>query len=116
MDQGKLGLVPAVELSHLPKEEQQYVLTAMESEQAMPSPAQAKELRLLSSAGKLTEESSLTVLLNSRGKAPEKLSIPMDKLRRFFSKDATPRRMEQEILGLLEQREKKRRRDRQVER
>lgn len=40
----------------------------------------------------------------------------MDKLRRFFSKDATPRRMEEEILGLLEQREKKRRRDRQVER
>ena len=78
VDQGKLGLVPAVELSYLPKEKQQYVLTAMESEQAMPSPAQAKELRLLSSAGKLTEESSLTVLLNSRGKAPEKLSIPMD--------------------------------------
>ncbi len=116
VDQGKLGLVPAVELSYLPKEEQQYVLTAMESEQAMPSPAQAKELRLLSSAGKLTEDAALTVFLSGKGKAQEKLSLPMDRLSRFFPKNATPRQMQEEILYLLEQREKKRKRDRQMER
>ena len=116
VDQGKLGLVPAVELSYLPKEEQQYVLMAMESEQAMPSPAQAKELRLLSSAGKLTEDAALTVFLSGKGKAQEKLSLPMDRLSRFFPKNATPRQMQEEILYLLEQREKKRKRDRQMER
>lgn len=116
VDQGRLGPVAAVELSYLPKKEQQHVLTAIESEQSFPSPAQAKELRRLSSAGKLTEETALTVFLDRKGKAPEKLAITMDKLCRFFPKDATPRRMEDEIIGLLEQREKKRRRDRQMER
>ena len=116
VDQGKLGLVPAVELSYLPKNEQQHVLTAIESEQATPSPAQAKELRRLSSAGTLTEEAALTVFLDHKGKAPERLSIPMDKLTRFFPKNATPRRMEDEIIDLLKQRERKRQRDRQMER
>ena len=116
VDRDRLGPVAAVELSYLPKNEQQYVLTAIESEQSIPSPAQAKELRRLSSAGELTEEAALTVFLDRKGKTPEKLAIPMDKLSRFFPKDATPRRMEQEILGLLEQRERKRRRDRQMER
>lgn len=116
VDRDRLGPVAAVELSYLPKNEQQYVLTAIESEQSIPSPAQAKELRRLSSASKLTEETVLAVFVDRKGKAPEKLSIPMDKLSRFFPKDTTPRRMEAEILGLLEQREKKRRRDRQMER
>ena len=116
VDQAQLGPVAAVELSYLPKNEQRYVLTAIGSEQATPSPAQAKELRRLSSAGELTEEAALTVMISGKGKAPEKLTIPMDKLCRFFPKDATPRRMEDEIIGLLEQREKKRRRDRQMER
>ena len=116
VDQSKLGIVPALELSYLPKEEQQHVLTAIESEQATPSPAQAKELRRLSSAGQLTEEAALTVFLDRKGKAPEKLSIPMDKLSRFFPQNATPRRMEEKIISLLEQRERKRRRDRQMER
>lgn len=116
VDQSKLGIVPAVELSYLPKEEQWYVLTAMESEQSSPSLSQAKELRCLSSGGKLTEDAALTVFLSGKGKAQEKLSLPMDRLSRFFPKNATPRQMQEEILYLLEQREKKRKRDRQMER
>lgn len=116
VDDGRMGLNPAVELSYLTPEEQQYVLTAIESEQATPSLTQAKELRELSVMEILTEDEALNVLLNGRGKEPEKLMLPMGQIERFFPRDATPRQMLEEIVSLLEQRDRQRRRSRDLDR
>ena len=84
-------------------------------EQLNALPGQLEE-RLAQTATEAELEAVRVDFLGRKGKVPEKLAIPMNKLRRFFPGDATPRRMEEEILGLLEQREKKRRRERQMER
>ena len=111
VDDKKIAMTPAVELSYLKPEEQTLLLDTIKSEQATPSLSQAQRLKKFSAEGHLNEDSMLAIM--SEEKKPEKndLTIAGDKVRKYFPKSYTPQQMEQVILRLLEGWQKKRQRD-----
>mgnify|MGYP002528353060 CR=1 FL=1 len=111
VDEKKIALNPAYELSFLKKEEQRDLLDAMDSEQATPSLSQAQRLKKFSQEGRLSEDVLRSIL--SEEKKPEvgKITLSSDKLRRYFPKSYTPQQMEQTIFRLLEQWQRRRQRD-----
>ena len=102
VDKGKIGLTPAVELSYLKPEEQAAVIETIDSEQAVPSLSQAQRMKKLSQEGKLDEDSVLSIM--SEQKKPEawNISLPIEKLQKYFPRSYTPQRMEETIFKLLE--------------
>jgi ParB family chromosome partitioning protein len=111
VDDKKIAMTPAVELSYLKPEEQTLLLDTIESEQATPSLSQAQRLKNFSQEGHLNEDSMLAIM--SEEKKPEKndLTIKADKLQKYFPKSYTPQQMEQVIIRLLDGWQKKRQRD-----
>ena len=111
VDDKKIAITPAVELSYLKPEEQTLLLDTIESEQATPSLSQAQRLKNFSQEGHLKEDSMLAIM--SEEKKPEKndLTIKADKLQKYFPKSYTPQQMEQVIIRLLDGWQKKRQRD-----
>ena len=111
VDDKKIAMTPAVELSYLKPEEQTLLLDTIESEQATPSLSQAQRLKKFSAEGHLNEDSMLAIM--SEEKKPEKndLTIAGDKVRKYFPKSYTPQQMEQVIIRLLEGWQKKRQRE-----
>ena len=111
VDNKKIAITPAVELSYLKPEEQTLLLDTIESEQATPSLSQAQRLKNFSQEGHLNEDSMLAIM--SEEKKPEKndLTIKADKLQKYFPKSYTPQQMEQVIIRLLDGWQKKRQRD-----
>ena len=106
VDDSRMGIVPAVELSYLTEEEQGYVLQAIETEGMIPSVAQAKEMRACAARGELDLEKPLDILYAGKGKQRERLILSMDRLSPFFPADATPREIENELVSILQQRER----------
>jgi ParB family chromosome partitioning protein len=102
VDDGKLALTPAVELSYLKAAEQQSLLTTIESEQATPSISQAQRMKALSRAGKLTEDAILQMMMERKKPDAWRLTLPMGKIEKYFPRSYTPERMEETILRLLE--------------
>ena len=111
VDEKKIALTPAVEISYLKPEEQALLADAIESEQAAPSLSQAQRMRQLSKLGALDADMILTVM--SEEKKPEKydLTISGEKLRKYFPASSTPREMEDTILKLLDAWRRNKRRD-----
>ena len=111
VDDKKIAMTPAVELSYLKPEEQTLLLDTLESEQATPSLSQAQRLKKFSAEGHLNEDSMLAIM--SEEKKPEKndLTIKADKLQKYFPKSYTPQQMEQVIIRLLDGWQKKRQRE-----
>ena len=111
VDDKKIAMTPAVELSYLKPEEQQMLLTAIDSEQATPSLSQAPRMKKLSQAGKLNDDTMLDIMMEQ--KKPEKceLTFSGDVLRKYFPRSYTPQRMQETIIKLLEAWVKKRQRD-----
>ena len=111
VDDKKIAMTPAVELSYLKPEEQTLLLDTIESEQATPSLSQAQRLIKFSQEDHLNEDSMLAIM--SEEKKPEKndLTIKADKLQKYFPKSYTPQQMEQVIIRLLDGWQKKRQRD-----
>ena len=111
VDDKKIAMTPAVELSYLKPEEQTLLLDTIESEQATPSLSQAQRLKRFSQEDHLNEDSMLAIM--SEEKKPEKndLTIKADKLQKYFPKSYTPQQMEQVIIRLLDGWQKKRQRD-----
>ena len=114
VDEKKIALTPAVEISYLKPEEQALLVETIASEQATPSLSQAQRMRQLSKLGALDADMILTVM--SEEKKPEKydLTISGEKLRKYFPASSTPREMEDTILKLLDawQRNKRRNKER----
>ena len=110
VDDKKIAVTPAVELSYLKPEEQALVVETIESEQATPSLSQAQRLKKKSQAGELNEDTVLSIM--SEEKKPEKydLTIPGDTLRKYFPRSYTPRQMQDTIIKLLEAWQRKRQR------
>ena len=102
VDEKKIALTPAVEISYLKPEEQALLVETIESEQATPSLSQAQRMRQLSKMGALDEDTMLAVM--SEVKKPEKYDITIsgDKLQKYFPRSYTPRQMEETILKLLD--------------
>ncbi len=113
VDEKKIGLTPAVELSYLRPEEQAAVIETIDSEQAVPSLSQAQRMKKLSQEGKLDGDSVLSIM--SEQKKPEawNISLPIEKLQRYFPRSYTPQRMEETIFKLLEGWAKRRQQNRE---
>ena len=101
VDNRKIALNPAVELSYLKPAEQKMLLTAMDSEQASPSLSQAQRLKKFSQDGRLSEDSMLAIMSEEKKKDVDRISIPRDTVRKFFPKNYTPKQMEDTIIMLL---------------
>ena len=108
VDEKKIGMTPAVEISYLKPEEQQMLLTAIDSEQATPSLSQAQRLKQFSRDGKLTEESMLAIMSEEKKSDLDRVTLNTTTLRKYFPKSYTPQKMEQVILKLLESWSRKR--------
>ena len=110
VDDGKIGLTPAVELSFLNAQEQTMLLDTIDSEQATPSLSQAQRMKKLSGEGKLNDDTMLSIMMEQKKPENWNLTLPMDRIRKFFPRSFTPQQMENTILKLLEAWQKKRQR------
>ena len=107
VDERKIAFNPAYELSFLKHDEQQLLLDAMDSEQATPSLSQAQRLKQFSQRGELTAE-VMRAIMSEEKKEAERITLKGDTLRKYFPASYTPKRMEETIIKLLEQWQKKR--------
>ena len=110
VDDGKMAMTPAVEISYLKPEEQKLLIDTIESEQSTPSLSQAKRIKEMSRVGTLNDDSILAVM--SEQKKPEKVEIvlPYEVLAKYFPKSYTPHQMERMIYKLLGDWQKKKQR------
>lgn len=113
VDEGKIGMTPAVALSYLKPDEQRLLIETIDSEQATPSLSQAQRMKRLSQEGKLNDDSMLRIMMEQKKPENWNLSLPMDKIKKYFPRSYTPQRMEETIIKLLESWMKKRQRDQQ---
>ena len=111
VDEGKIALTPAVELSFLKKNEQENLFATMESEEATPSLSQAQRMKSLSQSGRLDMDMIFSIMTEEKGNQKETLKINTSKLKKYFPKNTTPKQMEDAIIKLLE-RELQRKRNR----
>ena len=111
VDEGKIALTPAVELSFLKKDEQENLFATMESEEATPSLSQAQRMKSISQSGRLDMDTIFAIMTEEKGNQKETLKINTSKLKKYFPKDTTPKQMEETIIRLLE-RELQRKRSR----
>ena len=102
VDEGKIALTPAVELSFLKKDEQENLFATMESEEATPSLSQAQRMKSLSQSGRLDMDTIFAIMTEEKGNQKETLKINTSKLKKYFPKDTTPKQMEETIIRLLE--------------
>ena len=111
VDEKKIALNPAYELSFLKKEEQVDLLDEMDSEQATPSLSQAQRLKKYSQEGHLTLDMMRVIMGEEKKSDLDRVTFTSDTLRKYFPKSYTPARMQETIIKLLEAWQKKRQRD-----
>ena len=111
VDEKKIAMTPAVEISYLKPEEQQMLLTAIDSEQATPSLSQAQRMKKLSRDGKLNDDTMLDIMMEQKKPEGYNVVLSADKLRKYFPRSYTPQKMEETILKLLDAWLRKRQRD-----
>jgi len=102
VDEGKIALTPAVELSFLKKDEQENLFATMESEEATPSLSQAQRMKNLSQSGRLDMDTIFAIMTEEKGNQKETLKINTSRLKKYFPKNTTPKQMEDAIIKLLE--------------
>ena len=103
VDDKKISLTPAYQIAALTEPEQRILLETMDSEQATPSVSQAQRMRKLSQTGELNEDSMLQIMMEQKKPPNSSITIPLDKLRKYFPKSYSPARMEETIFKLLDQ-------------
>lgn len=108
VDEGRIALTPAVELSYLTTEQQEALLEAMECEDCTPSLAQAVQMKKESQEGTLTVEVLFQLLRQPKANQQDKISFPISELRGYFPKSYTAAQMRMDILRGLELLQRKR--------
>ena len=111
VDSKEIAFNPAVELSYLKPDEQKRFLDAMDYSQATPSLSQAQRIKKLSQAGECTQNAMYKVMSEEKKDELDRITIKSDVLRKYFPRSYTPIQMEQTIIKLLEQWQKKRQRE-----
>ena len=111
VDRKEIAFNPAVELSFLKKEEQKGFLEAMDYGQSTPSLSQAQRIKKLSQAGMCTQEAMNTIMNEEKKSELDTVTLKNDVLRKYFPRSYTPKQMQDTIIRLLEQWQKKRQRD-----
>ena len=102
VDEKKIALTPAVELSYLTESEQRDLLETMESEDCTPSLSQSQQLKKLSQSGVLNMDRILKLMQQPKANQEEKLRFDLKDIRRYFPKNYTTQRIQKTILQLLE--------------
>ena len=116
VDEGRIAMRPAVELSYLSEQEQEDLLENISYQDATPSLAQAIKLRQFSKDGKLTEEVIESIMCEEKPNQREKISFRADRLRQFIPASVTPKQTEEYVLKALEYYQRYRERQKQQER
>ena len=98
VDDKKISMRPAVELSYLPKEEQAILYDTMESEACTPSHAQAIKIRKFSAEGRLNEDVLLSIMSEEKPNQVEQWKIPKNRLKKYFPSGTTKQKMEETII------------------
>ena len=111
VDEGQVALTPAVELSYLTQQEQRNLLEAMECEDCTPSLSQAVQLKKLSQAGALDVDTIVTLMSQPKANQAEKISFRVNDLRKFFPKSYDTAQIQEAILKLLNDYQKRRQRE-----
>ena len=110
VDNKTVSFNPAVELSYLSPEQQQEVIRAMDDTQNFPSVSQAKRIKKLAQDGTFTTETVVAIMGEEKKSELDTVTIKNDTLRKYFPRSYTPKQMEDTIIKLLEQWQKKRQR------
>lgn len=110
VDSKEIAFSPAVELSYLTHDEQKQFLDAMDYSQNTPSLSQAQRLKKLSREGKCTKEAMRSIMSEEMKEEQERITLSSDTLRKYFPRSYTPLQMQQTIIKLLEQWQKKQQR------
>ena len=108
VDNKTVSFNPAVELSYLSPEQQQEVIRAMDDTQNFPSVSQAKRIKKLAQDGTFTTETVIAIMGEEKTSELDTVTIKNDTLRKYFPRSYTPKQMEDTIIKLLEQWQKKR--------
>ena len=102
VDEGKIALTPAVELSYLQPSEQEMLFSVMDSDEVTPSLSQARRLRRMSEAQTLTDDAVLQLLSEVKGNQVEYVKVPVDKLRSFFRPDTSTKQMTETLVKAMD--------------
>lgn len=102
VDEGKIALTPAVELSYLQPSEQEMLFSVMDSDEVTPSLSQARRLRRMSEAQTLTNDAVLQLLSEVKGNQVEYVKVPVDKLRSFFRPDTSVKQMTETLVKAMD--------------
>ena len=102
VDEGRMKMLPAVEVSYLSQEEQEHLLDAMEAQAASPSHAQAIKMKRFSKEGSLTPALIRSIMEEEKPNQAEQVRIPKKRIARFFAPGATPADIENRIVRALE--------------
>lgn len=102
VDEGKIALTPAVELSYLQPSEQETLFSVMDSDEVTPSLSQARRLRRMSEAQTLTDDAVLQLLSEVKGNQVEYVKVPVDKLRSFFRPDTSVKQMTETLVKAMD--------------
>ena len=109
----KMAFNPAVELSYLTLSEQTMLLNAMAAQEATPSLSQAQRLKKFSQQGKLSEDVMMAIMSEEK-KEVDRITLTTTTLSKYFPKSYTPKKMEETIIKLLEQWQRKRQREQEL--
>lgn len=115
VDNKQIGLNPAVELSYLDEDEQRRLLEAMDFSQSTPSLSQAQRIKRMSQEEGITQEAMNVIMSEEKKSDVDKVTIKNDVLKKYFPKSYTPKQMEDTIVKLLDQWQKKRMREQQLQ-
>ena len=102
VDEGKIALTPAVELSYLQPSEQEMIFSVMDSDEVTPSLSQAQRLRRMSEAQTLTDDAVLQLLSEVKGNQVEYVKVPVDKLRSYFRPDTSMKQMTETLVKAMD--------------
>lgn len=102
VDDGRIALTPAVELSYLPEKAQTYLLEEMRRNDCTPSLSQAIRLKKEYQAKTLTVPKLCSIMGEEKANQKERLKIPMERIRKFFPKSYTPNQIEEAVVKLCE--------------
>lgn len=114
VDEKRIGFNPAVELSFLNPTQQKDLLEAIEYSQSIPSLSQAQRIKALAIENRITQEGMNIILSEEKKQDVDRVTLKNDVLKKYFPKSYTPRQMEDTIIKLLEQWQKKQQRNKDM--
>ena len=102
VDEGKIALTPAVELSYLQPSEQEMIFSVMDSDEVTPSLSQARRLRRMSEEQRFTDSAVMQLMSEVKGNQVEYVKVPVDKLRSFFRPDTSMKQMTETLVKAMD--------------